>query len=282
MQITSNWDIQDVFLRKVLAKVEKQGLDCRVFRPSYVERRIAGRMRATNCESYFSYNRYLDGHPDEHKTLIDALTINVTQFFRDESVYKELEKKIFPTIIANSSVRGKHTIRIWSAGCSSGEEVYSLAMIAAACLEKSGYNLRCSIYGADIDEDSITKGRKGVYPIDALKTIPERYRKYTIKAGPSTFSFTPEILSMARFIRMDIFADKPIKHVDMVLCRNVMIYLERQQQHQLTERFYQSILQGGFLVIGKSERLKHDRLNFTTVNSVCRIYRKVASGEHRA
>lgn len=275
MQSATPYDAQDIFFRKVLGQVEQRGLDCRAFRPSYIVRRLAGRLRVTGCDSYFSYHRYLERHPQEYPLLLKALTVNVTEFFRDEGVFKELETNIFPTLIAGSAERGRSSIRIWSAGCASGEEVFSVAMIMAQCLAEAAVNLSCSIYGTDVDESSVEKGRAALYPIGGLATIPNRYRKFVVRAGPSEFSFTPEIHRMVRFKKMDLFTDKPIKPAEVILCRNVMIYFNRQQQKQLVEWFYRSMVPRGYLIIGKSEKLQYDRHILAPINTGCRIYQKV-------
>lgn len=275
MQNPISTNSQDIFLKKILDKVEDRGLGCNRFRRSYIERRLATRLRATGCQDYLDYYRYLDRHANEYPLLINALTINVTQFFRDEGVYRELEANIFPAVIADTLKQGRSLIRIWSAGCSTGEEVFSVAMIMARCLEQAGVTLHCSIHGTDTDEHCVGKGRQGVYPIAGLETIPYHYRKYIVKKDSSAFTFTPQILQMSKFKKLDLFADRPINQAGVVLCRNVMIYFDHEQQQQLIDRFYNSITHGGYLCLGKSEKLQHPRGGFVATNVSCRIYRKV-------
>jgi chemotaxis protein methyltransferase CheR len=274
MQNAISWKTEDIFFHKLLSKIEQLGLDCNRFRRSYIERRLAGRLRATGCRDYLCYSRYLDKHPEEYPVLLDALTVNVTEFFRDTPVYHELETNIFPAIVAANANRGR-IIRLWSAGCASGEETFSMALIVARCLEQLGTNLCCSIYGTDIDTASISTAKQGAYPLTALETIPERYHKYLVPQGSSHFSFAPKILQMVRFKKLDLFVDKPLKQVEVVLCRNVMIYFEREQQEELIGHFYRALVTGGYLTIGKSEKLQYRRDAFSTVNAGCRIYRKL-------
>jgi chemotaxis methyl-accepting protein methylase len=176
-----------------------------------------------------------------------------------------------------ANARRNRVLRIWSAGCSSGEETFSVAMIAARALEQARADISCSIYGTDVDTACINKARSASYPIESLKTIPERYRKYLVQNGPSAFSFTPEILRMTRFKKLDLFVDNPLKKVEVVLCRNVMIYFDREQQQELFDRFHQALVVGGYLIIGKSEKLACRRDTFEAVHSGCRIYRKLGT-----
>ena len=266
----------DIFLRKLLAKIEAGGLDVRRFRRSYLERRLATRLRATATPDYFYYYRYLESHPDELPRLLDALTVNVTEFFRNEEVFRAMENEYFPALIREKEEHGRSLIRIWSAGCSSGEEVFTLAMILGRCLERSGSKLSCTIYGTDVDRQCVARGRQAVYPNEELGSIPTRFRDYTVPQGPKSFTFAPKIKRLVRLKQLDLFVDKPIRLVDMVFCRNVLIYFDHRQQEELIARFKEALVPGGILTIGKSERFNDRSSGFVPIDRSRRIYQKTS------
>ena len=265
---------EDIFLRRLLAKIETGGLDVRRFRPSYLERRLAVRLRATGTPDHFHYYRYLERHPDELPRLLEALTVNVTEFFRNEEVFQAMEREYFPALIREKEARGHSLVRIWSAGCSSGEEVFTLAMIMARCVERANSRLSFTIYGTDVDDRCVARGRRMLYPNKGLDSIPPRFRGCTVPQGPKSFTFAPKIKRLVRFKRLDLFVDISIKFVDMVFCRNVLIYFDHRQQEELIERFREALVPGGILTIGKSEKLNDRSRGFVLVDRNRRIYRK--------
>lgn len=247
----------DFHLRKLVSKIQAdRGIDLANFRMSYVARRVATRLAATGAPTIRSYLRILEGDEQELTRLLDALTVNVSEFFRDASVYEFLADVVVPEIVLHKAQRPHSTVRVWSAGCSTGQEPYSIAMLLLDEIAKRKASLGLSILGTDIDHEVLNVARVGCYPIEALRQIPPNLRlRYTEPAGSAQFRVTEELISVVRFRRFDLFADKPISAADLIMCRNVMIYFDRHRQSELHETLLGALRKGGFLVLGKSEKL---------------------------
>lgn len=263
-------------LSKLVAKVrEERGLDLAHYRPRYLERRIGTRLRALGLLTYRQYAAYLDANPDEYARLLDALTINVTQFFRDATVYQTLRSDVIPTLLAAKAARKQKTVRVWSAGCATGEEVYSLAISFLAEMRRLRWEPMLLVVGTDIDREALAVARRGVYPIEQLEQIPEPERsRYAVVDG-DRFHFRPEVARHVKFEHLNLFEDRPVRLADVVFCRNVFIYFTREQQERMLNVFWESLTRGGYLVLGRSERLAPafaDR--FELVSGRERIYRK--------
>lgn len=270
--------IEEHDLKVLIQKIERdRGLDCRKYRFSYVKRRVQSRLFGSQVKTFPEYLTLLDKSTEEYNRLIDTLTVNVTKFFRDKGVFKAFETRVAPKLVEAKSERKQAVIRVWSAGCSSGEETYSIAMILKEKI-KDGTDWIVSVYGTDIDKQRLDRARKAVYPREALADIPPQYRaQYVISSNSSndTFSIDPEIRSMTRFWYSDMFEPLHFKFLDMIFCRNVFIYFDREQQSELYNKFYQSLNVGGYLVIGSAEKLLGDKTElFKSIGSRC-IYRKI-------
>jgi chemotaxis protein methyltransferase CheR len=250
-------------------------LDCRKFKENYLKRRIRVRMFARSLNTYGEYLRLLKRDPDEYSYLIDDITINVTQFFRDPEVFGLLEKEIIPLLIYNKVKQNRRVIRFWSAGCASGEEPYSIAIILKELLGEEYDNFLVSVYGTDIDNDCLRTARQGVYLERQLENVHLQYRKKFFKKLGDNYSLSEEIKDMVRFKNLDLFTDIKTAHYDVILCRNVIIYFNKDMQNKLFEKFYYSLNEGGYLVIGKTETLMNNiEKKFSVVNLRERIYQK--------
>ncbi|MDK2790559.1 MAG: chemotaxis protein methyltransferase CheR [Methanothermococcus sp.] len=244
------------------------------YKDAYIKRRISVRMRACKCKTYKEYYEYLiKNNPDEYKKLESTLTVNVTEFWRDRTVYEEI-KKILEKMISDRTTR---SIRIWSAGCSSGEEPYGIAIIINELLEK--YNrkfMRVSITATDIDREVIEKARKGIYIDKQLKNIdPLLIPKYFNKLDDNQYQIRSIVKKYVKFKQHDMIKEPPISNMDMILCRNVIIYFDKDIQEKLFLKFYESLVDGGYLILGKTEML-HGKARdlFKPVNHRERIYQK--------
>ncbi|MFY1113045.1 MAG: CheR family methyltransferase [Methanosarcinaceae archaeon] len=264
-------------LKKAIKK--NLGFNCEQYKESHFRRRINVRVRATNSSSYAEYLKILKKDQDEYRNLIEALTVNVSEFFRNPETYTVIEKEVLPTLIKSKSKSLVKAIRIWSAGCAAGEEAYSLAILLHMLLEKDFGKYRISIMGTDIDSSSLEKARKGVYSENALKNVDEKTReRYFIKKD-EMYQVTDQLKNITHFKQHDLISGSKLSHFDMIICRNVMIYFNKEIQEQLHLEFYKSLSQGGFFIIGKAETLLGTAAGyFKPYNTRERLYVKENEG----
>ncbi len=263
-------------LDKLVKKIdEERGIDLGQYRRQYLERRIATRLRSLDLHSYRQYSEYLDGHAEEYSKLIDVLTINVTDFYRDSMVYDIFRRQIVPDMLAEKQRSRHRMIRAWSAGCATGEETYSIAMSFLAGMGENEGRFLLSILGTDLDEHVLLTAKRATYPIEKLSSIPEEHQVKYVEVHGETFTIRPEVQRYVKFRSFNLFSDKPISVVDVIFCRNVFIYFSREQQDAILDRFWSALARGGYLVLGRSEKLsKTAASRFELVNGRERIYRK--------
>lgn len=254
------------------------GFNCEHYKEAHFRRRINVRVRATNSESYGAYLKLLKKDPQEYEFLVDTLTVNVSEFFRNSETFRIIEKEIIPSIIKYRPESVIRSIRIWSAGCAAGEEAYSLAILLHRILKTDFNKYRIRIIGTDIDAQSLEKARKGVYSENLLKNIdPDTKERYFLKHG-DTYQVIDELKSITQFKRHDMISDPRIYRFDLIVCRNVMIYFKKEIQEQLQLNFYKALEKGGYFIIGKSETLLGTASNlFKPYNTRERLYRKEIS-----
>jgi chemotaxis protein methyltransferase CheR len=264
-------------LKKAIKK--NIGFNCEQYKESHFRRRINVRVRATNSSSYAEYLKILKKDQDEYRNLIEALTVNVSEFFRNPETYTVIEKEILPALIKSKSNSLVKAIRIWSAGCAAGEEAYSLAILLQMLLDKDFGKYRISIIGTDIDSSSLEKARKGVYSENVLKNVDEKTReRYFIKKG-GMYQVTDQLKNITHFKQHDLISGPKLSHFDMIICRNVMIYFNKEIQEQLHLEFYKALNRGGFFIIGKAETLLGTAAGyFKPYNTRERLYVKTNEG----
>ena len=254
----------------------KAKLDCQYYRDSYLQRRISSRMRHADANDYGQYLDYLGKHPEEFKHLMDALTINVTNFFRDPEVFRLIERNVLPNIFEKAH-EDKRAVKIWSAGCSRGAEPYTLAMIVLDVMQKRGLEQKVAvtIYASDIDDKSLKTAMKGEYTDEQTEGISSaRLKKYfdQIDGG---YRAKDDIKRLIQFKKRDLIKGIGFSPVDLILCRNVVIYFSVELKERLYTQFHKNLSQDGYLVLGKSEFLTGDPGKlFTAVDSSARIYKK--------
>ncbi len=231
------------------------GFNCEHYKEAHLRRRINVRIRATNSESYGAYLKLLKRDPQEYEFLVDTLTVNVSEFFRNPETFKIIENEIVPSIVRYRSESLIRSIRIWSAGCAAGEETYSLAILLHKALKTDFNKYRIRIIGTDIDAQSLEKARKGVYSENSLKNLDLSIKERYFLKQRDAYQVIDELKSITQFKRHDLISDSRIDHFDLIICRNVMIYFKKEIQEQLQLNFYQALEKGGFFVIGKSETL---------------------------
>jgi chemotaxis methyl-accepting protein methylase len=263
-------------IARLLAKIDRErGLDLSQYRRAYVERRVAARLRALGLHTYRQYARRLDEDPAEYTRMLDTLTINVTDFFRDPPVFDMFRDRVVPEIIASKRTGRQRIIRAWSAGCATGEEAFSLAMSFLDGLGADAVRFTVSITATDIDPQVLRVAEKGEYDIAKLAHIPKADQRRYVSVREGTFTIRPEVTQLVKFRPLNLFTDPPVKVVDLVFCRNVFIYFTKEQQEHVLGVFHDSLARGGFLVLGRSEKLAGDfAARFSPVSGRERIYRK--------
>lgn len=257
--------------------MDDRGVDFSHYRDRVLKRRIALRMRAKHVNTYSEYLQVLIHNPEEYEVLFDVLTINVSAFFRDKPVWDKLKRDVFPALIEKKlKEHGVRKIRIWSAGCSHGEEPYSLAIMLYELLEKSPEKIKIEIYGSDIDKACLLQARLGQYDKDSVKGLsPYILRRFFIPINDK-YQVVPQIKDLVQFKERNLIHDPSFPGVDMVVCRNVFIYFNRSLQEHLIMKYHQALVDGGYFVMGTSENLLGEaRQIFSGVDSGYRIYQKI-------
>ncbi|MFH0772416.1 MAG: protein-glutamate O-methyltransferase CheR [Candidatus Omnitrophota bacterium] len=260
----------------LLDKIQRnKGADFSLYRTATLKRRIDSRMRTTGCLDYSDYIIYLNKNPEEYDNLISAITINVTEFFRNPETFTILEKKVIPEIIRSKKERGRKVIRAWSAGTSNGEEAYSLAVLFLEALKENIADFDVVVYGTDVDPACIEKGKAGIYTALSIKEIDkERLAKYFNK-NEESYEINDNVKKLTKFTAHNLVSDEFLKHLDLILCRNVIIYFTRPLQEMVYSNFARALNKGGILVLGKVESLwGYAKENFEIFDNRERIYRK--------
>jgi chemotaxis methyl-accepting protein methylase len=249
----------------------ERDFDFRGYKESTLTRRLGRRLRARGVQTYIDYARVLDNDPTEYDRLFMDLTINVTSFFRDVVAFKALEEVVLPALIT----KGETNIRIWSAGCATGEEPYSIAMFLMECLDWESGSREVSILATDIDNKALQRAREGLFtPKEVVGIRPawlERYF-YPHKDG---FRVKPALKELVTFEEHNLVSDPPYCELDLVVCRNVLIYLNPMPQAQMIEGFYTALKKGGFLLLGKAEvPVDETKDLFKCLDRKARLYQK--------
>lgn len=266
-------------LDRLIAQVKvARGVDLRSYRSTYLERRLATRLRAVGTRSVEDYCMYLARNKPEYDRLLESLSISVTEFFRDPKVWDHVRHRLLPELLESKHRGRSRMLRGWSAGCASGEEPYSMAMCALDALGDDAARFHVSVLATDVDDAALRRAAAGRYPSSALRHIPAEYQqRFTTMVGEHEIEVSPQVKKLVRWRNYSLFDEAPMKLVDVVFCRNVMIYLDRAQQDRVLEVFWDALTRGGYLVLGRSERLTPAALDrFEVVDGRERIYRKPA------
>ncbi len=265
----------NVLKRKIY---ERTGVDCSKYKDNYLKRRIDLRMKAIGIgSSYNDYYRFLEKNHDEYKSLLDGITINVTEFFRDSEVFDAFKNEVIPQLLSEKRKRNSKIVRIWSAACSIGEEPYTIGIILHEKLGPELNNFLVSIHATDIDVKALSVARAGVYDAPALKKL----KKYMVSKyfdavdGNDKYRIKDNVKHLVRFQQHDLISGKKFSHFDIIFCRNVFIYFGKELQSRLLLDFYDALHEGGHLIIGRTETMVGEaREKFTCVNTRERIYKK--------
>ncbi len=252
---------------------ESRGFDFTGYKRSSIERRVTKRMGEVGAESYDDYSDYLQMHGDEFAQLFNTLLINVTGFFRDPQTWEYLADDIVPELVASRPPDAP--LRIWSAGCASGEEAYTVAMVFARVLGDEAFSERVKIYATDVDEDALDYARLGAYVPRQIEDVPHDALERFFERTEQRYVFRKDLRRSVIFGRNDLVQDAPISRIDLLVCRNTLMYFTAETQLQILRRFHFALDDDGVLALGKSEMLITHADLFTPVDLKRRVFKKV-------
>jgi two-component system CheB/CheR fusion protein len=255
-----------------------RGFDFTGYKRPSLGRRTRRRMDALGIESYGDYLDYLESNPDEFVKLFNTILINVTEFFRDGEPWQYIEEVIAPRIVEAKA--STENLRVWCPGCASGEEAYTAAMVFAEVLGHEA-KARLRVYATDVDEEALNKGRHALYSSKDVADVPEQYRRKYFQRDRNGYSFDRDLRRNVIFGRHDLVQDAPISRVDLLICRNTLMYLNAETQTRVLENFNFALNDDGYLFLGKSEMLLTRPHLFTPVDVKRRVFQRVVRGELR-
>jgi two-component system, chemotaxis family, CheB/CheR fusion protein len=257
-----------------------RGFDFRGYKRPSLMRRVSRRLHTLGIDSFEAYRDYLEADPHEFALLFNTILINVTAFFRDPPAWEFLAREILPRVLAGKSADAP--VRVWSAGCASGEEAYTIAMVLAEAMGEAAFCERAKVYATDADEEALNQARAGAYPAKALEALDPARRKRYFLLQNGIFHFHPELRRCMIFGRHDLVQDAPISRLDLLVCRNTLMYFNVETQRRILSRFHFA-LNGdghgnGYLFLGHAELLLTHGGRFSPVDVKSRIFAKVQPG----
>ncbi|BCX67991.1 CheR family methyltransferase [Pseudomonas izuensis] len=262
------------------------GHDFKHYKRATVLRRIERRLQVTAQPDLAAYYDYLQAHPEETKALLGDMLIGVTNFFRDREAFEALEREVIPNLISSLRDTQPHReeIRVWSAGCSTGEEAYSLAILLNDQLTLQASAARLQVFATDIDDRAIAYGRAGVYPEAIITDVPPSHMRQYFTRENQHYRVRKEIRERVLFAKHSLLLDPPFSQIDLIVCRNLLIYLDRDVQRDIMQMFHFALRPGGYLFLGTSESADGCLDLFTTVDKRNRIFRakSVSTSARRA
>jgi len=252
------------------------GHDFSLYKKGTIGRRIARRMLQSSFTDTDAYAAYLAAHPDEMQALFKDLLINVTRFFRDAEAFDALRDEILPQLLANKP--DDYVFRVWVAGCSTGEEAYSIAILLREVMEQTQQSFRIQIYGTDLDQEAIAVARNGFYPPNiAADLTPERLQRFFLREN-AVYRVRKEIREMLVFAVQNVVKDPPFTKLDLISCRNVMIYLEAELQDRLIANLHYALKANGVLFLSPAESIADQPALFQPLSHKWKFYRAIGSG----
>ena len=259
---------------------ETHGSNFTGYKRAPLMRRVQKRLDQLRLSAYDDYIDYLQVRPEEYAALFDTILINVTAFFRDPLAWDRIRNDVLPQIVANCP---KHEpIRVWSAGCASGEEAYSIAVLLAEQLGPEEFRQRVKIYATDIDEEALNRGRQGVYWLKELAAVPDDLRSKYFEIRGQRGVFPQNLRRSVIFGRHDLLLDAPISRIDVLLCRNTLMYFTAEAQARVLARLHYALNDEGFLFVGRAEMLLTHANLFVPLDAKQRIFTKVNSPSFRS
>ncbi len=265
-------------LGRIFLSLRKQmGVDFSAYKQTTLIRRVNRRMALHRIEKLSQYARYLRNNKKEIEALFDDLLINVTRFFRDEGVFRALKKRLLPAFLKNKSKDQQRELRVWVPGCATGEEVYSLAICILEVLGSRPSKLRVQIFGTDLSESVVEHARAGIYPSAIEKDVPKTRLNRFFSKRDGSYQILRNVRDICTFARQNIAADPPFSRLDLISCRNVLIYLSPELHKRCIPQFHYALNPGGYLILGPAESVgMYDEL-FKVVDKKNKIYVKDAT-----
>ena len=262
-------------LRSLLEQVRsRSGIDFSSYKEPTIRRRLQRRMMDTNSATLEDYVRYVRRHPEEYERLANSFLIKVTDFFRDTDLFSCLREQVLPGLIDEARRRRGNELRLWSAGCATGEEAYSLAILVSQLLGEDLEQFAVRVFATDLDADAVAFARRGVYPSSALKDVPPELRDRYFIPLDSAWEVRKQLRSMVIFGQHDLGQRAPFPRIDLVLCRNVLIYFTPELQRRSLQLFAFALREGGYLVLGKAETSSPLPEQFTLAYPRLKVFRR--------
>lgn len=252
---------------------QNRGFDFTGYKRPSLMRRVSKRMQMANIGSFGEYTDYLEVHPEEFLQLFNTILINVTSFFRDPLNWAYLKEEIVPRILKET--KNSEPIRVWSAGCASGEEAYSAAMVLAEAMGIESFRQRVKIYATDIDEEALNTARLGTYTAKDLQPVDTRLRDKYFEPHNSRYVFQTDLRRSVIFGRHDLVQDAPISRLDLLISRNTLMYFNAETQSRILARFHFALNENRYLFLGRAELLLTHGNLFSPLDLKSRIFSKV-------
>ena len=272
-----NLNDEDLIFETLLDYIKQsRGFDFTGYKRSTLKRRIRKRMQMQHLDQWSDYLDYLQVHPDEFLPLFNTILINVTGFFRDTNAWNSL-RQLLSDLLSNKPTT--QPVRAWSAGCSSGEEAYSLAIVLAEALGIDSFHQRVKIYATDVDEEALNEARAATYGANSLEMVPQELRERYFEPLGEQYVFRTDLRRAVIFGRHDLMQDAPISRLDLLVCRNTLMYFNAETQTQILRRLHFALMNSGILFLGKAEMLLTHAALFTPIDIQHRLFQKVVDGK---
>ena len=279
-EVDTGQEAGDEDFEALLAHIKNsRGFDFSGYKRAGLMRRVRKQMESVEVGSYSDYVDYLEVHPDEFERLFDTILINVTSFFRDTASWDFLREDVLPRLLTAKGQ--KEPIRLWSAGCASGQEPYSLAMLLAEALGPERFRRQVKIYATDVDEQALAQARAGAYSGREMQSVPDALRDKYFEREEDTYVFQREMRRALIFGRHDLMQDAPISRIDLLACRNTIMYFNAEVQARIINRFHFAVSDNSFLFLGKAEMMFTHASLFVPLDLKRRVFQKLLTAGQR-
>ena len=264
---------EDIGLLKLVIR-KRLGIDLSGYKDGFLRRRVYTRMMACRTSTIHEYIKILESSVEERRRLLDALAINVSRFFRDPAVWKVVIDKVLTNSL-RTALDNNRRLHIWSAGCAHGQEPYTIAIIIHELAKRLGGLPPVKIYATDIDQDALRKARQASYTRAEVADVPLSLLREYFDHADGFFKVKEQVKRLVVFKRHDLIKEPPLNFINIIFCRNVIIYFDKPTQYRVFRSFYKSLIPPAYLVLGATEVLTNEASAlFKVVDSYARIYRK--------
>jgi two-component system CheB/CheR fusion protein len=265
--------VEDASFEALLEFLKRtRGIDFTGYKRPSLTRRFQRRLDTVGCASFGDYLDYLEVNPTEYDELFETLLINVTEFFRDPLAWEHLRDEALPAMLATKGE--DEPIRVWSAGCASGQEAYTAAIVLAELVGEERFRDQVKIYATDIDEDALSQARLATYPAKEFESVPPELREKYFERADQRLAFRKDLRRTVIFGRNNLVQDAPISRLDLLICRNTLMYFNAETQARILRHFHFALQDTGVLMLGKSEMMISHRELFAATDLRKRIFVK--------